>query len=152
MSRPLRVLVSTVALALAVTASACSSCGDKAAGAEVARLIPAYSVGSLTLKNITEMTQDVGLQQLVAAGGVDAQRGLAAMTGMLGFDPSNPATIATAGLDPNAPGRGDDTHPVSADHRPGGRHELPDAEGAARRDPDRRSGAARLPPGHHGDR
>lgn len=96
--------LAVITLALSSLAlPACSSCGQSATGAEVAKLLPAYSVGTLTLKNITEITQDVGMQQLVAAGGVDAQRGVAAITGMLGFDPSNPATIQAAGLDPNAP-------------------------------------------------
>lgn len=103
MPLPIRALAAFLLVWSLAFLPACSSCGGGSAGAEVAKLLPAYSVGTLTLKNITELTNDVGMQQLVAASGPDAQRGVAAMTGMLGFDPSNPATISAAGLDPNAP-------------------------------------------------
>lgn len=100
-------LLALVSILVAGALPACSSCGGCGGGdspsAEIAKLLPAYSVGTLTLKNVGELANDVGMQQLVAVGGPDAQRGVAAMTGMLGFDPSNPATMATAGLDPNAP-------------------------------------------------
>jgi hypothetical protein len=89
-----------------LSASGCSSCncgGGAVPGAAVAGLMPGYSVGFAAVRNIPELTADVGLAQLVAAAGPEAQRGWAAMTGILGFDPSNPATMEAAGLDPAAP-------------------------------------------------
>lgn len=91
---------------LLVSSSGCSSCncgGGAVPGAAVAGLMPGYSVGFAAVRNIPELTADVGLAQLVASAGADAQRGWAAMTGILGFDPSNPATMEAAGLDPAAP-------------------------------------------------
>lgn len=84
--------------------SGCSSCrGGNAATGPAAQLLPAYSPGLAAVKNLQELSTDLGIQGLVAAGGPDAQRGWAAAMGILGFDLANPASMTAAGLDPAAP-------------------------------------------------
>jgi hypothetical protein len=92
--------ISVLALLVAVGSPGCSSCRGGGATAAAARLLPAYSPGVAALKSLQELSTDLGVGGLVAAGGVDAQRGWAAAMGILGFDLSNPATMTAAGLDP----------------------------------------------------